>query len=98
MPDLPVVDAPPPATGGGRPDPSLTLILNLLAGACGGYFLIGQKQKGIAALVVFLLLFVPPSCGIGSMLLSLLTAIDGYLQARRLATGHAIGQWSFWGG
>ena len=94
-PDLHVSNAPPPATGGGRVDPNLTFILNLLAGACAGYFLLGQKQKGVVALIVFLLLLSPPSCGTGSMLLALVTAVDGYLQAKQSAAGRVIGAWTF---
>ncbi len=95
MPDPAGSDAPPPVEGGGRVDPNLTLILNLLAGACAGYFLLGQKQKGVAAIIVFLLLLAPPSCGTGSMLFALVTAIDGYRQAQQRAAGRPIGQWTF---
>jgi hypothetical protein len=75
---------PPPSTGGGRIDPNLTFVLNLLGAASAGYFLLGQKKKGIAALVLFAVLFAPPSCGTASMLVALVTAIDGYRQARKL--------------
>ena len=48
--------------------------------------------------VLFALLFAPPSCGTGSMLLALVTAVDGYLQAQQLAAGRTIGQWTFFKG
>jgi hypothetical protein len=88
-------DTPPPTQGGGNVDPRLIFVLNLLAGACGGYFLLGQKQKGIAALVLFALLFIPPSCGTGSMIVALVTAVDGYLQAQQRAAARKIGRWTF---
>lgn len=82
---------PPPATGGGRIDPNLTFLLNLLGAACAGYFLLGQNKKGIAALALFAVLFAPPSCGTASMLVALVTAVDGYRQARRLQSAAAAG-------
>lgn len=82
---------PPPATGGGRIDPNLAFLLNLLGAACAGYFLLGQKKKGIGAFVLFAVLFAPPSCGTVSMLIALVTAVDGYRQARRLHSDVASG-------
>ena len=70
------------------------MILNLFVAGCLGYFKIGQKQKGIAAAIAFVLLALPTLC-MGSFALSLLTAIDGYFQASELAAGNAIGQWTF---
>lgn len=69
---------PPPSTGGGSVNPRLAFILNLLGAACAGYFLLGQTAKGVIALILFAVLFAPPSCGVGSMVVALLTAIDGY--------------------
>jgi hypothetical protein len=88
---------PPPTEGGGvlPPDPNLALIFNLLGGACGGYFLLGQKQKAIASLLLFIVLFVPSSCGTGSLIVALAAAVDSYLQAQELAAGRPIGQWTF---
>jgi len=100
VPDQNDPGTPPPPAGGGvlSPDPNLALILNLLGAGCGGYFLIGQKQKAIASLILFVTLFAPPSCGTGSLLVALAAAIDAYLQAQELAAGHRIGQWSFFRG
>jgi hypothetical protein len=53
----------------------------------------GQKTKGIVAIVVWLVGLV--LCGIPSMIVSLLGAIDGYLQAQQLQQGHPVGQWTF---
>ncbi len=89
--DLPLdPPEPPPATGGGRIDPNLTFLLNLLGGACAGYFLLGQRKKGVAALLLFAVLFAPPSCGTASMLVALVTAIDGYRQAGKLQSDAAL--------
>src|SRR5436190_723282 len=59
-----------------------------------GYFIIRQKVKGIVAIVAWIiLLFV--TCGAGSGLISILGAIDGYMQAQQLQQGHPIGEWTF---
>lgn len=87
----PETPEPPPATGGGRIDPNLAFLLNLLGAACAGYFLLGQNKKGLAALVLFAVLFAPPSCGTASMVVALVTAIDGYRQARRLQSDTTAG-------
>jgi TM2 domain-containing membrane protein YozV len=94
---------PPPPPGGGGPllqppasphDPILVLILNLLGGGGGGYLLIGQKTKGILAIVLFLAIGIP-TCFAASGLLAFVTAVDGYMQAKSLEEGHAIAQWTF---
>ena len=77
------LSTPPPTEGGGRIDPNLAFLLNLLGAACAGYFLLGQNKKGIASVVLFAALFAPPSCGTGAMLLALVTAVDAYRQARK---------------
>ena len=75
-------------------DPILVLVLNLLVAGGVGYIIIGQKTKGIAAIIAWIvLLFV--TCGAGSGILSIVTAIDGYLQAQQLQAGHPVGQWTF---
>jgi hypothetical protein len=93
---------PPPAGGGGGDlvypttppkDPILVMVLNLLVAGGVGYIIMGQKTKGIVAIVVWLLGWV--ACGIPSGLVSLLGAIDGYLQAQQLQQGHPVGQWTF---
>jgi hypothetical protein len=75
-------------------DPILILILNLLLGGGGGSILMGQKPKGIVMIVVFLVVAFP-TCFAASGLVALFGAIDGYMQARALEAGHAIGQWTF---
>jgi hypothetical protein len=76
---------PPSSTGGGSIDPRLAFILNLLGAACAGYYLLRQTTKGVIALILFAVLFAPPSCGVGSMVIALLAAIDGYRVAVRAA-------------
>lgn len=98
---------PPPATppggGGGGDlvypttppkDPVLVLVLNLLVAGGLGYIIIGQKTKGIVAIVAWLVLLVV-TCGAGSGLVAIIGAIDGYLQAQHLQQGKPVGQWTF---
>jgi hypothetical protein len=97
---------PPPAgptgPGGGQvlvyptnppKDPILVLVLNLLVAGGVGYIIMGQKTKGIVAIVVWVVGWA--LCGIPSGLVSLLGAIDGYLQAQQLQQGHPVGEWTF---
>ncbi|MEO8215884.1 MAG: hypothetical protein ABI718_02265 [Acidobacteriota bacterium] len=100
-PPPPPPGSPVPPSGGGAlvypttppKDPILVMVLNLLLLGCVGYFIIGQKQKGIVALVVWILgLF---SCGIVSGLLAVATAIDGYMQAQQLQAGYPVAEWTF---
>jgi hypothetical protein len=94
---------PPPAPGAGdlvhpqQPpkDPILILVLNLLVAGCVGYFMIGQKNKGIVAVIAWVVGLVPPLCGTLSGLVCIVAAIDGYLQAQQLQAGHPVRQWSF---
>jgi hypothetical protein len=94
---------PPPPTGGGdvippppdAKDPILILLLNLFAAGCVGYFLIGQKTKGIVALVVWIIGLIPPFCGTLSGILAVVAAIDGYLQAQHHKAGYSLGPWTF---
>jgi len=93
---------PAPSAGGGgeliypqQPpkDPVLILVLNLLLLGGVGYIIIGQKLKGIAAIVLWLLgLF---TCGIGSGIVAIVGAIDGWMQAQQLQQGHPVAQWTF---
>lgn len=102
-PPPPPQGAPPPAGGGGGGDiimpssppkePILILVLNLLI-VCVGYFILGQWQKGLTALVVALVIGVP-TCGFGIGAVALATAIDGFMQAEALKAGHPVGQWTF---
>lgn len=97
---------PPPPAGPGGPaggdiiyptqppkDPILVLILNLIVAGGVGYIIMGQKTKGIVAIVVYLVGFV--ACGIPSAIVAILGAIDGYMQAQQLQQGHPIGQWTW---
>ena len=92
---------PSPTTGGGElvypqqppKDPVLILVLNLLLFGGVGYFIIGQKLKGISAIVLWALgLF---TCGIGSAIVAIVGAIDGWMQAQQLQAGHPVAQWTF---
>src|SRR5438309_2865613 len=74
-------------------DPILILVLNLLLFGGVGYFIIGQKLKGISAIVLWALgLF---TCGIGSAIVAIVGAIDGWMQAQQLQSGHPVAQWTF---
>lgn len=75
-------------------DPILVLVLNLLLAGGVGYIIMGQKTKGIVAIVAYvILLFV--TCGAGSGVVAIVAAIDGYLQAQQLQQGKPVGQWTF---
>lgn len=102
MSDSAPTPPPPPATDGGSDlvypqqppkDPIIILVLNLLVAGCVGYFMIGQKTKGIVALVVWILGLA--SCGVVSGIVGILAAIDGYFQAEALKAGFPVGQWTF---
>src|ERR1019366_493809 len=74
-------------------DPVLIAVLNLIVAGCLGYFMIGQKMKGIVAVIAWILgLF---TCGIVSGIVSIVAAIDGYLQAQHLQAGMPVAQWTF---
>ena len=95
--------APPAAGGGGggdlvyptQPpkDPILVLVLNLLVAGGVGYIIMGQKTKGIVAIVIWVVGLI--ACGIPSGIVALAGAIDGYMQAQQLQAGHPVGQWTF---
>ncbi len=101
---------PPPSPAGGSPvapsggeivypqqppkDPVLIAVLNLIVAGCLGYFMIGQKMKGIVAVIIWVAgLFF--TCGTVSGLVSVVAAIDGYLQAQLLKAGTPVAQWTF---
>ncbi|HEX6088079.1 MAG TPA: hypothetical protein VF266_26350 [Thermoanaerobaculia bacterium] len=69
------------------------MILNLLVAGGVGYIIMGQKTKGIVAIVVWLVGLV--ACGIPSGLVAIVAAIDGYMQAQQLQAGHPVGQWTW---
>lgn len=80
-------------------DPILILVVGLFLGGV-AYFVVGQWQKGLAAVAVWLcaiaLVFV--TCGLGIFLyfpLVITMVIDSYLQAKALKDGHSIGHWTF---
>jgi hypothetical protein len=99
---------PPPAppTGGAPPggelvypttppkDPILVLVLNLLLLGGVGYIIMGQKMKGIVAIVAYVVIAIP-TCGAGAALVAIVGAIDGYMQAQQLQAGHPVAQWTF---
>ncbi len=68
-------------------------MLNLLLFGGVGYFIIGQKLKGIAAIVLWVLGLA--TCGIGSGIVAIVGAIDGWMQAQQLQAGHPVAQWTF---
>ena len=74
-------------------DPILVLVLNLLVAGGVGYIIMGQKTKGIVAIVVWVLGWV--ACGIPSGIVAVLAAIDGYLQAQQLQQGKPVGEWTW---
>jgi hypothetical protein len=93
----------PPTSGGGGgdlvypatppKDPILVLVLNLLLAGVGSIVL-GQKTKGIVALVAAIVIAIP-TCGTGFGLIAIVMAVDGYLQAQQLQQGKPVGQWTF---
>lgn len=74
-------------------DPILVLVLNLLLLGGVGYIIMGQKTKGIVAIVVWVAGLA--TCGVVSGLVGIFGAIDGYLQAQQLQQGHPVGQWTW---
>jgi hypothetical protein len=100
-PPPPPSSTPSPTGGGGdlvfpaQPpkDPILVLILNLLLVGGVGYIIMGQKTKGIVAIVVWIAGLA--TCGIVSSIVAIAAAIDGYMQAQQLQAGHPVGQWTF---
>ena len=74
-------------------DPILILALNLIAAGGVGYIIMGQKTKGIVAIVIWVLGLI--ACGIPSGIVAIVGGIDGYLQAQQLQAGHPLGQWTF---
>lgn len=75
-------------------DPVLVLVLNLLLFGGVGYLIMGQKMKGIVAIIASLVLAIP-TCGTGSLAIAAFGAVDGYMQAMQLKAGQAVGQWTF---
>jgi len=72
-----------------KPDanPIIFGILNLFW-ACVGYFMMGQKKKGIISVIIF---FVTVWCfGLG-LIWALITAYDAYLLGQKLQSGESIG-------
>ena len=75
-------------------DPILILVLNLIVAGGLGYLILGQKNKGIVAIAVWIIIAIP-TCFAASFILGIVTAIDGYFQAQHLQAGHPVGQWTF---
>lgn len=101
-PYTPPPAAPPTGGAGGElvypttppKDPVIVLILNLLLFGGVGYIIMGQKVKGIVAIVLCFAIGIP-TCGAGAGLVAIAGAIDGYLQAQQLKAGFPVGQWTF---
>ena len=101
-PPPPTGGTPAPVGGGGEivypqnppKDPVLIAVLNALVAGCVGYFMIGQKMKGITAVIVWVVGAIF-TCGTVSLLVSVVAAIDGYLQAMQLKANVPVGQWTF---
>ncbi|MGA7616560.1 MAG: hypothetical protein WBX15_15415 [Thermoanaerobaculia bacterium] len=92
-------------TGGGAPqgelvypstppkDPTIVLLLNLFLGGV-GYLIMGQWQKGAAALVIWIA-GMPLTCGLASGAVAIFAAIDGMMQAQQLQAGFPVAHWTF---
>ena len=103
-PESPYTPPPPPGDGSTSgeliypaappKDPILVLVLNLLVAGGVGYLIMGQKMKGIVAIVLWVVL-IPLTCGSASGLVAIVAAIDGYFQAQQLQAGHPVGPWTF---
>ena len=74
-------------------DPSLVMVLNLLVAGGVGYIIMGQKKKGIIAIVIWVLGWV--ACGIPSGIVAVLAAIDGYMQAQQLQQNKPVGEFTW---
>ena len=77
-----------------KPDPILVLFLNLVPGGGWGYLFLRQWAKAIIAIVIYVPVAII-TWGPGAVLLSIITAIDAYLQAKQLDAGRTIGQFTF---
>jgi len=75
-------------------DPVLIAVLNALVAGCVGYLMIGQKMKAITAVIVWVVGAIF-TCGTVSLLVSVVAAIDGYMQAQHLKAGTPVAQWTF---
>jgi hypothetical protein len=80
-------------------DPIVILLIALFLGGI-SYFVLGQWQKGLVGIAIWICGVVLSilTCGIGSILMIpvvVLLAIDAYSQASLLKNGHVIGQWTF---
>lgn len=73
-----------------KPDtnPIVVAILNLFLLGCVGYFMMGQKKKGIITLVA---IFVLSCVGVG-VFIPWITAYDAYLLGQKLQSGQSIGE------
>jgi TM2 domain-containing membrane protein YozV len=88
---------PPEPSGGGKwSHPIAVLIANLLGAGGAGYLLLGQKKKGVVAIVLFCAVGFP-TCFAASYAISIVFAADGYMQAQHVEAGRRIGEWTFFG-
>jgi hypothetical protein len=89
--------SPPDGGGSARvPDPVAVFLLNLFLFGAAGYYLLRQREKAVLAAIVWVAL-AWPTCFSASLAIAAITAIDGYLQAKLAAEGHAIGKWTMFG-
>ena len=91
----------------GDKNPVVALILNLCLGWIGiGYFYMGQWQKGVACILLFVVvnvIFVIPVVGwmiggvIGVIRFAVYIAIiiDAFMQAQVMKDGGAVAHWTF---
>ncbi len=80
-------------------DPIVILVLALFLGGI-AYFVLGQWQKGLAGMAVWVsgVILSIITCGIGAILMFpvvVLLVVDAYSQAKVLKEGRPIGQWTF---
>ena len=85
----------------GARDPVMILLLAWFLGGV-AYFVLGQWQKGIVAVALWLcaIVMIFVTCGVGVVIYVpsiIAMVVDAYLQAKCLKDGHPIGQWTFFG-
>jgi uncharacterized membrane protein len=72
------------------PDPVLVLLANLFGFAGLGYLMLGQKEKAVIGVALWLIAAYP-TCFSASLLIAAIAAVDGWMQAQHLASGLPLG-------